>query len=120
MFEISFGAALEEPSSWKTFLNNAFNLIKLTKGENIIFTSGTDNYLFCWTPFDLVCLGISLGMTKEQAIKALTENCELAIAHGWMWKSFKAAAEIITEEELDWNPLYKKGILFEEQKMETD
>lgn len=41
MFEISFGPAFEEPSSWKTFLNNAFNLIKLTEGENIIFTSDT-------------------------------------------------------------------------------
>jgi len=36
-----------------------------------------------------------------------------------MWKSFKASADILTEEELAWNKDYKKGILFEEEfKME--
>ena len=47
MFEISYGPAFEEPAARKTFLNNAFNLIKLTGGENIIFTSDTENYLCC-------------------------------------------------------------------------
>jgi len=35
-----------------------------------------------------------------------------------MRKSFKSAADILTEEDLLSNPLYKKGILFEEEKME--
>jgi len=47
MFEVSYGPAFEEPASRKTFLNNAFNLIKLTGGENIVFTSDTENYLCC-------------------------------------------------------------------------
>lgn len=32
-----------------------------------------------------------------------------------MWKSFKAAADVISEEEISKNPLYKKGLLFEEE-----
>jgi len=118
MFEIAYGPCLEESSTRKTFLNNAFNLIKLTEGQNIIFTSETDHYLFCRSPIDLVSLGMSLGMTKQQAVDSISKNCELAIAHGKMRQSYKASADLITEEEVNKNPLYKKGLLFEEEKME--
>jgi len=64
MFEISYGPTLEEPSKWKDFLNNAFNLCKVTKGKNIIITSESTNYMFCWSPIDLVAIGMSIGLTK--------------------------------------------------------
>lgn len=64
MFEISYGPTLEEPSTRKNFLSNAFNLCKLTKGKNIILTSETKDYLYCRSPIELVAIGMSFGMSK--------------------------------------------------------
>lgn len=101
MFEISYGPTMEEPGFWKTFLQNAHNLIKLTKGRNIILSSEASDYLYCRTPLDLVAIGMSLGLTKQQAVDSISTNCELAVAHGKLWsKSYKGAAEVLNETEL--------------------
>jgi hypothetical protein len=42
---------------------------------------------------------MSFGLTKQQAIEAVSTNQELAIAHGRMRKSYKASADLISEEE---------------------
>lgn len=59
MFEITYGQGLlEHPkSNRKIFLNNAINLIRLTKMRGIILSSETNRRVFMRSPLDVIQIG---------------------------------------------------------------
>jgi len=46
-------------------LANANELMRATKGHNIILSSGCYKSIYHRAPFDLVMLGLLFGMTKD-------------------------------------------------------
>ena len=52
-------------------MTNIVNLIKATNGKNIIVSSHCNEYSQHRSPYDVVSLLITLGMTKEQAFCAI-------------------------------------------------
>lgn len=51
----------------KTFLSNAMNLVKLTKGKGIILSSETNNRIFMRSPLDVICIAKMIGLNDQEA-----------------------------------------------------
>lgn len=65
MFELNYSDALSDPNKRRIFISNAMIIIKATKGKNIILSSDCDHWLYHRSPYDLVTLGVMLGMSKD-------------------------------------------------------
>lgn len=87
--EINYADALTDPVRRRNFISNASILINLTKGKNIIISSDADYWLYHRSPYDLVAIGITLGMKKDAATKAVTENPLNVIKHSKYRKAYK-------------------------------
>jgi ribonuclease P/MRP protein subunit RPP1 len=67
MFELNYGDAVQDPNKRRQFISNAAIIIKSTKGKNILMSSDTSYWLYHRSPYDLVALGMMVGLKKDQA-----------------------------------------------------
>ncbi len=54
------------PSLQPVFMTNVINLFKITKGKNIIVSSGAKDYKFVKSPADILCLLMALGWPQQK------------------------------------------------------
>jgi ribonuclease P/MRP protein subunit RPP1 len=95
-FEITYGGSLENGECRKYFMMNAMQLIKMTKGKNIIFSSETASQLYQRSPADVLCIATMLGISNQQdALATIRENCARAFQHAHNRKTFKGVAEVV-------------------------
>jgi ribonuclease P/MRP protein subunit RPP1 len=64
------------------FFANSSNLIRVTKGKHIIFSSGAERDMLLRSPYDIINLGILTGLTYGKAMDAVSSSCVAVIAHG--------------------------------------
>lgn len=96
-FEICYGAGLQGPDARKNFMMNAMQLIKLTKGKNIIFASEEASQIYQRSPADVMAIATMLGISNQQdALATVRENCARAFQHAHHRKTFKGVAELVT------------------------
>lgn len=50
-------------------------LIQSTNSENIIISSDSDSWMWHRSPYDIVSLGITLGLKKDGGYKSVSVNC---------------------------------------------
>ncbi|KAL4435844.1 hypothetical protein ABPG74_015812 [Tetrahymena malaccensis] len=77
-FEICYSEAIEDPAKKRTVLANCINIVKMTKGKNVIFSSSCSSDFDHRSPFDIIMLGTLIGLTKDQthdALKKYPANC---------------------------------------------
>jgi hypothetical protein len=46
-------------------MKNVFELIKATKGKNILLSSGCHKSIYHRSPYDLIMMGLLFGMSKN-------------------------------------------------------
>lgn len=80
---------------------NTRTLIQYLRGRNIILSSGADNLLQIRGPMDVCNIGVALGLTNEQAMNSIANNCALVIKHATARRSRYLPLEIINK--LDFN-----------------
>ena len=85
----------------RVFVNNAANLIRSTRGKNIIISSGARDLMEQRAPWDVINMGCVLGMTTDKAKESITSNPIKALKHAQSRKIFKAAVEVLTREEFE-------------------
>lgn len=57
-------------------MTNMINIIKATKGKNIIISSHSSSVYRHRTPYDVASLLITLGMNKNEILACMKENAE--------------------------------------------
>jgi ribonuclease P/MRP protein subunit RPP1 len=77
-FELTYAACLGDSAGRRYFFSNAANLVRLTNGRHLVLSSGSNRDLFLRSPYDVVNVGILIGLTYGQAMDALT-NAPLAV-----------------------------------------
>lgn len=75
-FEISYAAAITDTSARKSLAINSKNLIRATKGKNIIISSNAQNAMQLRGPYDLMNLYSLFGLNPDKAKAALSRNCK--------------------------------------------
>jgi ribonuclease P/MRP protein subunit RPP1 len=98
-FELNYSEALHDQNKRRSFISNAMIIIKMTKGKNIILSSDCDHWLNHRSPYDLIALyqrrdilsyrGATIGLTKDGALKAISENPSKALQRAIYRKAYK-------------------------------
>lgn len=119
MFEISYSKVVSDSKAYrKMFLGKTRELVEVTKGKNIVLSWGSSMQLLQRNPHDVVSLGELMGLTKQQAMNALQSNCEDLIRRGKLRKSFKGAAEVVDQQDIDNNKEYSEKV--KQSLLDTD
>lgn len=80
-FEILYSPLITSPASRRMILATCRTLIKYLHGKHIVLSSGAETMSQLRGPMDVVNMGEVLGLTKEQAIQAISENCANVLRH---------------------------------------
>ena len=81
-------------------MTNTINIIKATKGKNIIISSHSSSLYRHRTPYDIASLLISLGMNKNQILECMKENAENVVKSALHRGYFKGSIKEIGLEDV--------------------
>jgi hypothetical protein len=73
-FEVNISGLLKDPLARRHLISNVGQLVRATRGKNIIFSSGATSPLMLRAPYDLMNLGSIFGMEAALAKQALDDN----------------------------------------------
>lgn len=75
-FEICYSSAINDLNARKNLTVNSKNLIRATKGKNIIISSNAQNAMQLRGPCDLMNLFSIFGLNPDKGKAALSKNCK--------------------------------------------
>jgi len=101
MFEICYSAALRDASARRYLMNNATDLVRITKGKNIILSSEARHALELRGPYDVMNLSCLFGIDLALSKQTISSNCRAAILHGEARKTGQAVFAIQPLHNLD-------------------
>ncbi|MCO5596446.1 hypothetical protein L7F22_050509 [Adiantum nelumboides] len=78
-FEVSFSGAFQDVRARRELFANAQILQGLTRGKNIIATSGAENMMDLRGPNDIANMATFFDLSREAAKHSVSKNCEDAI-----------------------------------------
>ncbi|KAI5079925.1 hypothetical protein GOP47_0005404 [Adiantum capillus-veneris] len=81
-FEVSYSGAFQDVRARRELFANAQTLQGLTRGKNIILTSGAGNSMDLRGPNDVANMATLFGLSREAAKHSVSKNCEDAIVRG--------------------------------------
>ncbi|CAK4075477.1 unnamed protein product [Aphanomyces euteiches] len=101
-FEIKYMHALGDSSSRRYFFSNASNLIRITKGRNLLFSSGAVREMLLRSPYDIMTVGLIMGLKYPQSREAVIAAPVAVIEHGVLRRT-KGNMEVKTngDENID-------------------
>lgn len=99
-FEISYNALFDSTKK-RTCLTNCINIIKATKGKNLIVTSDVSSQIFHRSAIDLCSLLVTLGMSRDKALMCIRDTPDKCVKSARNRKTFKGIIEIVGKEEAD-------------------
>jgi len=109
-FEITYGASIRDTTARKHLISNAANLVRVTRGKNIIISSEAQKALEIRGPYDIINLASIFGLNQALAKNCLTRNCRSVLLHSKTRKSIhKGVVSISTLDELEPEESWKAG-----------
>ncbi|ORZ31688.1 RNase P subunit p30-domain-containing protein [Catenaria anguillulae PL171] len=96
VFEIAYSAAFRDNTAKRNLISNATNLLRVTKGKNVILSSGAKTQLEARGPW----IGCLFGLNQDSAKHCISTYCAAAIVHAQTrGQTHKAAASTETLSE---------------------
>lgn len=80
-FEITYSGSLRDSNSRKYLISNAANLVRVTRGKNVLLSSQARRALDVRGPYDVANLCALFGMNQALGKSAVTVNPRAAILH---------------------------------------
>ncbi|CAG8438684.1 3550_t:CDS:2 [Funneliformis caledonium] len=80
-FEICYAPAIRDAASRRHLITNAQNLVRVTRGKNIIITSEAQRAMELRGPYDIVNLGTIMGINQAMAKECISTNCRAVVMH---------------------------------------
>ncbi|CAG8482967.1 1548_t:CDS:2 [Ambispora gerdemannii] len=78
-FEICYAPAIRDSTSRRHLISNAQNLVRVTRGKNLIISSGAQKAMELRGPYDIVNLGTIMGMNQEVSKDCISTNCRAVL-----------------------------------------
>jgi ribonuclease P/MRP protein subunit RPP1 len=89
-FEIIYNEFIKSDSKRGIFISNVLLLLDVTKGENVIISSGSNSFFYHRSPYDIITIFETIfEMKKDEVQKLLTSNCEKLIVKSIQRKYYK-------------------------------
>lgn len=90
----------------KEILSNSKVIIEYLRGRNVIITSNADGFNQIRGCLDVITIGSILRLSRQQAAKAIGENCAIVLKHAKARKLRYSRVEIVNTDDLliknDW------------------
>jgi len=100
-FEILYSDFIKDNTKRSIFISNVLQLFEVTKGKNIIISSGADNYFDHRSPFDITTLFETIFEMKTDLIKKMvSENCEKVLIKAVQRKYFKTTTDVSIQDKM--------------------
>lgn len=80
-FEITYTPCLGDTAGRRYFFSNASNLVRLTGGKNLVFSSGATRDILLRSPYDVLNVGLLSGLKYGQALDAISTSCLAVLEH---------------------------------------
>ncbi|KAG1695274.1 hypothetical protein DVH05_020653 [Phytophthora capsici] len=80
-FEITYTPCLGDTAGRRYFFSNASNLVRLTGGKNLVFSSGATRDILLRSPYDIINIGLLSGLKYGQALDAISTSCLAVLEH---------------------------------------
>jgi ribonuclease P/MRP protein subunit RPP1 len=78
-FEISYCEFIKDMNKRTVFISNVLSLLDVTKGKNLILSSGCDNFIYHRSPYDIIMMFQTIFDLKKEFVQDLiSKNCENA------------------------------------------
>ncbi|KAI9921134.1 hypothetical protein PsorP6_000385 [Peronosclerospora sorghi] len=98
-FEITYTPCLEDTTGRRYFFSNARNLVRLTGGKNLVFSSCATRDILLRSPYDVVNLGLLSGLKYSQALDAISTSCLAVLDHADKRRGISGGVQVeITED----------------------
>ena len=81
-------------------LTNCINLIKATKGKNLIVSSDVSAAIFHRTPTDICSVLVSLGLPRDKALECVGKYPLMCIQQSKNRRIYKGIITLMTPEEV--------------------
>ncbi|GET04307.1 ribonuclease P protein subunit p30 [Rhizophagus clarus] len=109
-FEICYAPAIRDSASRRQLISNAQSLVRVTRGKNIIITSGSTKSNELRGPYDIVNLGTIMGMNQAMAKDCISTNCRAVVMHAKTRRNtHRAVVSFEPISSLKPNELWKVG-----------
>ncbi|XP_007425068.1 ribonuclease P protein subunit p30 isoform X1 [Python bivittatus] len=113
-FELIYVPAIKDSTMRRYTISNAFSLMQICRGKNIILSSAAEKPLQLRSPYDVANLGWLFGLSESNAKAAVSTNGRAVILHG---EARKTASGVVytmrkpqtPEDDDDSAPLSKKA-----------
>ena len=80
-FEILYSPMILDSTARRYIISTSKDLVQLTRGKNIIISSGAEKPIDLRGPYDIINLGLLFGLNESIARKAILDNCRSALLH---------------------------------------
>jgi ribonuclease P/MRP protein subunit RPP1 len=89
-FEIVYNEFIKNENKRGIFISNVLLLLDVTKGENVIISSGSNSFFYHRSPYDIITIFETVfEMKKDEVQKLLTTNCEKLLVKSLQRKYYK-------------------------------
>eukprot|EP01134_Creolimax_fragrantissima_P003114 CFRG3114T1 len=95
-FEITYGPSIRDTAARRAMIGNAINIIRATKGKNILISGEIEHVLELRGPYDMINFTSLFEMKQEAARKALSGAAREVLLHGHTRRTTANAAVSIT------------------------
>lgn len=99
-FEVTYSSFLTSSNTRKEMLSSSQVILQYLHGRNVVLTSGADSFSQLRGPHDVSNLANTFGISRENSLKVISNNCVRLIAHAAMRKRRFIPLERISAEEL--------------------
>lgn len=80
-FEIPYAPSLSDSAGRRYFFSNASNLVRVTGGRHVLLSSGATRDILLRSPYDVINIGVLVGLTYGQARDAVSSAGRLVLVH---------------------------------------
>lgn len=95
-FEIRYSEFIRDTTKRSTFISNVMLLLDVTKGKNVILSSGSESFYYHRSPYDVMTMFETIfEIKKDTVLNMLTKNSEKVILKSLQRKYFKTVMEIV-------------------------
>jgi len=99
-FEITLSDCLKDSGCRRYLIYNAMNLVRVTRGKNIIISSAAEKLMDIRSPYDIANLGTLFGLNFDIAKNCLSSNCHSILLHGATRKAHQGVFQLVKTNEI--------------------
>ena len=81
-FEIQYTPAIQDQNQDRHTIINALELIRVSRGRNVVISSCAERTIELRGPYDIVNLGLLFGLKQDQAKATISKNVRSLLYHG--------------------------------------